>query len=292
MKKNSIIKAISVLALAGAITVFAGCRDTSTSETPVNGAAVKTTAKIAESSISLEKAIEIALSHAGIADKEKAYFKKAQIDNNNKIQHYDIEFKADGKEYEYEIAVSNGKILENDVDKSEKATAVNPHANNNKETTTSAATPNAGYISVDDAMQIALNNLGADKKSSILSANFDGDDRIPHYDITVYSEGYEYEYEINAVSGAIIEKDVDREFDANKPNVDTSKFIGKEKAKEKAFAHAGIKASDVRRAEVELDTDDGTPHYDVEFVSGKFEYEYRINAETGNVITSVKELND
>ena len=42
----------------------------------------------------------------------------------------------------------------------------------------------------------------------------------------------------------------------------------------------------------ELDRDDMVVHYDVEFVSGKYEYEYEINAETGKVIAFDKEFND
>ena len=45
-------------------------------------------------------------------------------------------------------------------------------------------------------------------------------------------------------------------------------------------------------SKAELDRDDMVVHYDIEFVSGKYEYEYEINAETGKVIAFDKEFND
>lgn len=45
-------------------------------------------------------------------------------------------------------------------------------------------------------------------------------------------------------------------------------------------------------SKAELDRDDMVVHYDVEFVAGKYEYEYEINAETGKIIAFDKEFND
>lgn len=42
----------------------------------------------------------------------------------------------------------------------------------------------------------------------------------------------------------------------------------------------------------ELERDDGVTKYDIEFVSGKWEYDYDINAYTGAVISMSKELYD
>lgn len=63
-------------------------------------------------------------------------------------------------------------------------------------------------------------------------------------------------------------------------------YIGKAKAQEAAFAHAGVAEADVSRLETELDWDDGRMVYDVEFVSGGMEYDYEIDALTGQVIKS------
>ena len=60
------------------------------------------------SEISLEKAKQIALSHAGVGS---ARFKKAKLDYENGVKVYEIEFKVGNLEYEYDINVSNGAVI-------------------------------------------------------------------------------------------------------------------------------------------------------------------------------------
>ena len=63
--------------------------------------------------ISVEKAKQIALSHAGVGS---ARFKKAKLDYENGIKVYEIEFKVGNLEYEYDINVSNGAIISSSVE--------------------------------------------------------------------------------------------------------------------------------------------------------------------------------
>ena len=71
-----------------------------------------------------------------------------------------------------------------------------------------------------------------------------------------------------------------------------SQFIGGEKAKEIAFASAGVIATSVTNLQVELDCDDGILIYEVEFNAGRNEYEYDINAKDGNIVKSSIDVND
>ena len=65
------------------------------------------------SEISVERAKQIALSHAGVGS---ARFKKAKLDYENGIKVYEIEFKVGNLEYEYDINVSNGAIISSSVE--------------------------------------------------------------------------------------------------------------------------------------------------------------------------------
>ena len=65
------------------------------------------------SEISVERAKQIALSHAGVGS---AKFKKAKLDYENGVKVYDIEFKVGNLEYEYDINVSNGAIISSSVE--------------------------------------------------------------------------------------------------------------------------------------------------------------------------------
>ena len=69
-------------------------------------------------------------------------------------------------------------------------------------------------------------------------------------------------------------------------------YIGEEAAKKAALGHAGFDESAVTSLKVELDTDDGTVHYDVDFKQGGMEYDYDINATTGEIMKSKSEVDD
>lgn len=74
-----------------------------------------------------------------------------------------------------------------------------------------------------------------------------------------------------------------------KTQVDTSKFIGEEKAKELALKKAEIGADGVKFDRVELDHDDGVWQYEVDFRHGDIEYDIDINAENGEILSFEKE---
>lgn len=69
-------------------------------------------------------------------------------------------------------------------------------------------------------------------------------------------------------------------------------YIGAEKANAIAFAHAGIEASSVYDLEVEIDYEYHVMVYDVEFVSSGVEYEYFINAVSGEIVEYETEYED
>lgn len=295
MKKNNILRILGIGIIAGSIALFAACSNTQTSDTPLNQASGKAeTTQAAESSISLDAAIDIALEHANIS-RDSARFTKTHLDNDDAVPNYEIEFIADGIEYEYEVAVSSGEILKSKTENAnynEVTTQPAEVSNSNpvKETTTKAQ--NLGYISVDGAKAAALSDARVKEADAVFEkAEFDGDDLIPHYDIEFYYDGYEYDYEINAQSAAVIEKSKEKERSVKSPT-QASEYIGEEAAKQAAYGHAEVAAADVKRCEIDLDRDDIIPHYELEFVAGSYEYEYEINAKTGAVIASEKDYND
>lgn len=172
------------------------------------------------------------------------------------------------------------------------------------------------YIGREAALYSALKHAGvtADKATGI-SVKLDVDEDGVEYDVEFHANGKEYEYEINALTGKIkhfeSETDKDNDYDdrydkddddddkvTSKPTSSSTQpsagaaVIGVEKAKAAAFKHAGVSASAVKVLSAELERDDGVTKYDIEFVSGKWEYDYDINASTGAVISMSKELYD
>lgn len=257
-------------------------------------------------SVNPDSAIDAALNHAGVAREDAVLYGTPALDNDDGKSHYDIEFAYNGYEYEYEIAVEDGAVLkaEKEAEKveapttvkapeKEKATEKSEVPVTKENTTKKNIKNNNGYISVEAAKQKALDNAGVKAKDAVFrKAYYDYDDLVPHYEIKFYANGYEYEYEVRAADGTILDKDVEREREPVKTTSAASEYISADKAKSAAYSHAKVKAADVKFAKAELDRDDMVVHYDVEFVAGKYEYEYEINAETGKVIAFDKEFND
>lgn len=65
--------------------------------------------------------------------------------------------------------------------------------------------------------------------------------------------------------------------------------FGNDKLNEKAFSDAGVNNAEVRDVESELDVKNGKEVYEVEFESNGHEYDYDIDANTGEILKSEKE---
>lgn len=66
----------------------------------------------------------------------------------------------------------------------------------------------------------------------------------------------------------------------------SGKDIGEAEAKKVALENAGVQESDTTRIRVSKDRDDGMTIYDVQFDVNEKEYDYEINAENGEILSS------
>ncbi len=94
----------------------------------------------------------------------------------------------------------------------------------------------------------------------------------------------------SVVSGveSAIDKGKDAVTDQDKKSMNLMAGITANEATEAALKHAGLDKSQVRDIDVDLDRDNGRLIYEVDFNSGNTEYDYDINAETGEVISADK----
>lgn len=285
MKKIIRISRLAAVALICAVTaLLAACSGGSTVEKTPSADKAQASITVAKNELTLDAAIDAALADAGV-ERENAVFSKAKLDPDD-TPHYEIEFSVtvDGmaEEFDYEILVSDGKILKHEREVKSGVTS----ATETKAEPSSTAT--GGYISVDDAKAAALAHAKLSANNvKFVKAKFDGNDIKPHYDIEFISGGSEYDYEIEAVDGKVMEYEVERAGASSA--ADGGDFIGSAKAERIALDNAGLAKSEVRKLKTELDSDGTIAHYDVEFVSGGFEYEYEINAKTGAIIASEKD---
>lgn len=72
----------------------------------------------------------------------------------------------------------------------------------------------------------------------------------------------------------------------------TNQYIGDAEAKRIALENAGLSEANVFDLDCELDLDDGTVHYDVDFKANGYEYDYDIDATTGAIIYSHADIDD
>ena len=157
-------------------------------------------------------------------------------------------------------------------------------------------------IGKDKAMDIAVAEFGKASAAEILHSEVDPelDESPAHYEVEITGRnGEEIEYKIDAYSGAVIAvkpemaDDEASEAQPAKPaQPGTAQDIGHAKAKSIALNHAGVDANTVYDMNIELDVEDGTSIYEVEFKSGNREYEYEIDAATGAILQHEAEVDD
>lgn len=176
------------------------------------------------------------------------------------------------------------KIEDKDYD-SKYATEVNP----------------SEFITLEKAVEIALAYSGVWAEDAVFEEKeYDIDDGTPYYELEFTASGFEFECEVNALNGKVVEfskEKADRKpSDSNpvtpvetKPSQPANEYITLEDAKEIALKDAGVNAEDAKFDDRDLDLDDGTPYYEIEFTADGFEYEYEIHAVSGKIIESERE---
>lgn len=93
-----------------------------------------------------------------------------------------------------------------------------------------------------------------------------------------------YEYEISA-SGVITEYSFQNTMAIASAVGKTGEAITADAARDAALAHAGLDAADVTIKKVKIDTDDGITCYEVEFITADAEYEYKVGAYDGTILS-------
>ena len=152
----------------------------------------------------------------------------------------------------------------------------------------------AKKISADKAKKIALGDAKlAEKDVTFVKVELEFEDNRLVYDVEFYSGNIEYDYEIDAVSGAIVsaDKDIENYVIPAQPSTEAKATeISVEKAKQIALSHAGV--SSARFTKAKIDYENGVKVYEIEFKVGNMEYEYDINVVNGAIVSSSAEIDD
>ena len=144
-----------------------------------------------EVTVTIEAAKSTALKHAGLSESQVT-FTKSRLDRDDGQQIYEIEFYSSNAEYDYDIDAATGKIV-------------------GYEKKNIGGISNGGnLITADEAKNIALGHAGLSAAEVVFTkSKLDRDDGRQIYEIEFRIGRTEYEYEIDAATGSIIEFDID-----------------------------------------------------------------------------------
>ena len=150
----------------------------------------------------------------------------------------------------------------------------------------------ASYIGKEKAQQIAYDDAGVTAEDVIFCdpITLDFENGVVVYDVEFFTADYEYDYEINATTGAIVKKGLPDP--TGRPSQQQGDLIGMEKAKTIACAYFGFAVDQVKFVKTEYDVDDGIKVYEVEYVVDNTEYELEIDAVSGDIISAETEKAD
>ena len=150
----------------------------------------------------------------------------------------------------------------------------------------------AAYAAEQYAGTTALDSVTAEVDSEL-------DESPAHYEVELHTAWGEFEYLVDAYTGKVLSGQKDllatapAGDEAAKPTAPSGGAdIGHAKAKSIALNHAGVSENEAYDMEIELDDEDGTLVYEVEFKFGGMEYSYEINAATGAILKHEAELDD
>ena len=155
-----------------------------------NGAAASSKAYIGR-----DAAVDAALGHAGVTRSEVRKL-DVDLDYEHGSMVYEVEFEVSAAEYEYDIGAADGDIvwyeIERDGTVEQGGSAIDGKA----------------AISSDDAKTAALNHAGlTTAQVTHLKAELDREGGQLVYEIEFKSGGHEYEYVIDAATGAVIKSE-------------------------------------------------------------------------------------
>ena len=259
-------------------------------------AAVLLTAALAgcsSESITQAQATDIALEHAGVAQEDTTALSVEQ-DKEDGVEVYDIQFTTSDRTYHYDVSRKTGEIVNYSYDAAETAgsTTTKDKTDDTKDQSSTqqstAETQTNAAVTEEEAKAIALEHAGVTaEEATIYKVKADYDDGRAVYDVEFAVDTTEYDYEISQDTGEVISYDQDVEgwtpvTGENQTSSQTAGSVTLEQATQLVLDRIpGASTSDVR---IQFERDDGREIYEGEVYYDRTEYDFEIDASTGNFI--------
>ena len=236
--------AVAILALAGTGTAFA----------------TETVAR--NTSIGSGNAQNFAFADAGV-DPTSATGIRTEFDFEQGQFIYEVEFLANGTEYEYWIKASDGSIVKKEQD------LIDPTISSVQKTTTPSTPQDTQQSTPAQTQQsVPAQTQQSTPAQTQQSAPTQAQQSAP----------------AQAQQSASVKTQQSAPAQAQQISIDTAKAT--------AVSHAGFQTADVTFSKAKLDHEDGRTIYEIEFFNNHVEYEYEIDAITGSVLKSDSDYDD
>lgn len=221
-----------------------------------------------EAEYTKEEALALALKDAGL-DEEEVERSRVELDYDDGTLSYDVEFYTENEEYDYEIDAKTGSILsvDREIDKDFRNIGADTEAEYSEE--------EALEIALKDA-KLSENDIGQ------FRVELERDDGYLIYKVEFYVDNEEYDYELDALTGKILEVDYEIEDDFSGFGADGAEISEEEAVNTALDKVPGATEENVR---IKLERDDGYLIYEGEIRYDGIEYEFEINAESGKIIS-------
>ncbi|WP_172372576.1 PepSY domain-containing protein [Sporosarcina jiandibaonis] len=127
-----------------------------------------------------------------------------EIDYDSSDDEYEVEVESGSVTYELDINATTGEVVKKETDDM-KLSVVKSDAKATAKTTSK----NMNYITAKEAMAIALKH----SPGTVTDVELDDDDNRAYFEIEIKDGKYEYEFEIDAITGKILDFEKDRDDD-------------------------------------------------------------------------------
>lgn len=155
-------------------------------EVPSDSSASQTSGEIDQ-----DKALSIAMENASVPE-DDAYNIKVERDGDNSIPIYDIEFETDYGDYDFEVAIDDGRIVGADYEINEEW----------------LSRLGGSQVSQEDAKVIAASKIPGSSREDI-HIQEEGDDGRTRYEGWCQFDNMEYEFEMDPETGIIFDWNAD-----------------------------------------------------------------------------------
>ena len=270
MNLNSIFKITKTISITFCILLLmAGCGNTaSQAPVPVEESADEVDVTPAETGssatgadyLTLAEAKSIVLENAGLAE-ENVHFVRTQLDTAQETARYDMEFLCETAAYGYSVNALTGEILSMSCESGSYDLA----AFSSSDAAASATETGTGQAKDTDTAASQPESVQDDSMAGSQSTTAQNGDTADSQAATTQNGKT---HDLKSASGA-----------------SEQQYIGTEAAKLAALNHAGLKSEEVNFVHAHLESDDGIWQYDIEFHKDTTEYDYDIDALTGEVLS-------